>query len=397
MRNNKYESGRSMVEMLGTLAIIGVLSIGGIAGYSYGMDKYRCNQTINDIMLMGVDVITQTSRGVVPTLSEWGTKTTAGYDFSVKPNPTDATKYGIVVDGVPSSVCKMVGDGLKQTVSVYVGNVDYTTANTNPCEASEENTMKFFFETGAVETDGCKTDAECGEGRYCDKDTGICFNGTAPEGSYVNCTITNECCTAGEYSGNKHGNDCSTDTIANGMCYYGTCVAKGCTYDENKCTGKAEYCASPNNSCAEAFQPGKTGTCVEADFAKLDVGGKTYYVSNHYMSWWDADAACKALGREGLVSVNDLVTGWDSYEFTALGRALQSHFGTNRYIWTENLPDEGIPCWVHYVNLNGGSVGYIERTMDSYSYAVCKQFFGFLIGNNTIGREFSLPFFWWCT
>ena len=29
----KLESGRSMVEMLGVLAIIGVLSIGGIAGY----------------------------------------------------------------------------------------------------------------------------------------------------------------------------------------------------------------------------------------------------------------------------------------------------------------------------------------------------------------------------
>ena len=53
-----FESGRSMVEMLGTLAIIGVLSIGGIAGYSYGMDKYKANQTINDVMLMGVDMIT---------------------------------------------------------------------------------------------------------------------------------------------------------------------------------------------------------------------------------------------------------------------------------------------------------------------------------------------------
>ena len=28
------QSGRSMVEMLGVLAIIGVLSVGGIAGYS---------------------------------------------------------------------------------------------------------------------------------------------------------------------------------------------------------------------------------------------------------------------------------------------------------------------------------------------------------------------------
>ena len=28
------DSGRSMIEMLGVLAIIGVLSVGGIAGYS---------------------------------------------------------------------------------------------------------------------------------------------------------------------------------------------------------------------------------------------------------------------------------------------------------------------------------------------------------------------------
>ncbi len=39
--------GRSMVEMLGVLAIIGVLSVGAIAGYSTAMDKYRTNEMIN--------------------------------------------------------------------------------------------------------------------------------------------------------------------------------------------------------------------------------------------------------------------------------------------------------------------------------------------------------------
>ena len=52
-----FESGRSMVEMLGTLAIIGVLSIGGAIGYSYGMDKHRANQTMNDINLRMIDLI----------------------------------------------------------------------------------------------------------------------------------------------------------------------------------------------------------------------------------------------------------------------------------------------------------------------------------------------------
>ena len=43
MIKKKNESGRSMVEMLGVLAIIGVLSIGGIAGYTMSMDRHRAN------------------------------------------------------------------------------------------------------------------------------------------------------------------------------------------------------------------------------------------------------------------------------------------------------------------------------------------------------------------
>ena len=44
MKFKKSQSGRSMVEMLGVLAIIGVLSVGGIAGYSHSMSKHRANQ-----------------------------------------------------------------------------------------------------------------------------------------------------------------------------------------------------------------------------------------------------------------------------------------------------------------------------------------------------------------
>ncbi len=50
------QSGRSMIEMLGVLAIIGVLSVGGIAGYSKAMMKYRINKTI--------DFITYTSQSI---------------------------------------------------------------------------------------------------------------------------------------------------------------------------------------------------------------------------------------------------------------------------------------------------------------------------------------------
>ena len=39
--------GRSMVEMLGVLAIIGVLSVGAIAGYSKAMMKYKLNKMVD--------------------------------------------------------------------------------------------------------------------------------------------------------------------------------------------------------------------------------------------------------------------------------------------------------------------------------------------------------------
>ena len=42
------EAGRSMIEMLGVLAIIGVLSVGGIAGYSKAMEMYKMNKVIDE-------------------------------------------------------------------------------------------------------------------------------------------------------------------------------------------------------------------------------------------------------------------------------------------------------------------------------------------------------------
>ena len=46
-RKVQKEQGRSMVEMLGVLAIIGVLSIGGIAGYTMAMNRYKANQILD--------------------------------------------------------------------------------------------------------------------------------------------------------------------------------------------------------------------------------------------------------------------------------------------------------------------------------------------------------------
>ena len=74
-------SGRSMIEMLGVLAIIGVLSVGGIAGYSKAMETYKINKTkqqiteiITNIQTLymqqkdfnGLDNTTAVQMGIIP-------------------------------------------------------------------------------------------------------------------------------------------------------------------------------------------------------------------------------------------------------------------------------------------------------------------------------------------
>ncbi len=52
------QSGRSMVEMLGVLAIIGVLSVGAIAGYSKAMFKYKLNKQTEQLNQL-INAVTQ--------------------------------------------------------------------------------------------------------------------------------------------------------------------------------------------------------------------------------------------------------------------------------------------------------------------------------------------------
>lgn len=56
--NKNEQSGRSMVEMLGVLAIIGVLSVGGIAGYSKAMTKFKITKTFDQVSMTVANIRT---------------------------------------------------------------------------------------------------------------------------------------------------------------------------------------------------------------------------------------------------------------------------------------------------------------------------------------------------
>ena len=46
---NENQSGRTILEMLGVLAIMGIITYGAIAGINYGMTSYKINQTYAEV------------------------------------------------------------------------------------------------------------------------------------------------------------------------------------------------------------------------------------------------------------------------------------------------------------------------------------------------------------
>ena len=122
------ESGRSMIEMLGVLAIIGVLSVGGIAGYSKAMTKFKTNQVADNVSMLvaniktlyaqqksynGLNTENAITLGVVPDeLKKSATELTNAFNGSVEIKASSSTKnealpraFYIIFNGLPKEAC----------------------------------------------------------------------------------------------------------------------------------------------------------------------------------------------------------------------------------------------------------------------------------------------------
>lgn len=99
----KTESGRSMVEMLGVLAIIGVLSVGGIAGYTMAMNKYRANEIANAVSLT---IVEATAAGTQKTYSD---------AFGSMPTSISSYITGITASAPDTHTVTFTGDGADKT------------------------------------------------------------------------------------------------------------------------------------------------------------------------------------------------------------------------------------------------------------------------------------------
>ena len=162
MRNN--ESGRSMVEMLGVLAVIGVLSIGGIAGYTYAMNRLKANDIIDGVNKRAVALSTYTllGTGVSATTLDAEFANKIG-DFPVALAAADPG-FTLTVSEITRPVCNHVlNNGVQMARTITLGTTkvwengvkaDYTCAE-------DGNTIVFTFAPAAGEGGNTPTCGYC--------------------------------------------------------------------------------------------------------------------------------------------------------------------------------------------------------------------------------------------
>ena len=123
------ESGRSMVEILGVLAIIGVLSVGGIYEYTIAMNKHKANELLNEASKRAVVVATQLAVKEKASLSEFAGQTVPGGTFANETEiEADANdQFSINISDVSKGVCEQMGNAAGRIIRKFEADCDYGT------------------------------------------------------------------------------------------------------------------------------------------------------------------------------------------------------------------------------------------------------------------------------
>ncbi len=396
------ETGRSMIEMLGVLAIIGVLSMAGIMGYKMAMAHYTANEIMADVQLRATETATNIfSHGVTIPLD--GVYNTEFGETNPLGNPVETVNkngsFIIYVDNVTRDVCHSFISrawGGAPVLNIFINQILYTT--TNLCTddnleigfqfandlgyeivATEINDTaecsNYLFNTPGTEgTDGCPTGYRCGGG--------ICIPTTETCSSYEFVKNHAECKTV---PNKPHCwaytcmADCSTATDKNAYCSAlnpqqpicdetsGTCVECQTNTDCNNGQEQGSYyCTSPLRSIEGCTEKGDTNSPNKC----LRTTGKTedgIVLSDRYLNYYESENFCKALGKD-LISATEL----------RLNRSnLYTLFG-NKMIWEK--ADSSIPnCRAYLLELATGTRYYAWRHANqfyewdkNYRQALCK-------------------------
>lgn len=222
-----------MVEMLGVLAVIGVLSVGGIAGFKTAIDKHKSNELLQSALMRASVISPQILSGKIPTASEFSNlkNDSAVFDENVVTNI--GNRFGIKVSKVKESVCKNILNMKNDIIFIarQVSVTGLTELKTSDC-SGEDNSFYFVFNNNLTPfSPMCTTNNDCISGQTCQDGQCVCKNGKveAIDGWSVEIAPKKMCC--------------SPEMVINGYCCR--------TIIEND-DGTRSCCMSPNSTCCPA-------------------------------------------------------------------------------------------------------------------------------------------------
>ena len=141
----KIESGRSMIEMLGVLAIIGVLSIGGLAGYTMAMNRHKANNALDYAMKCAVIAQTTVENQAIAANTPCNTALYVGEAYptgstsitvtrpaatAAAPNPDTTVTITPASTAVAGAIASRVGIGSENSAT-FTYSVQAAAANTD--------------------------------------------------------------------------------------------------------------------------------------------------------------------------------------------------------------------------------------------------------------------------
>jgi len=306
-----FQKGRSMIEMLGVLAIIGVLSIGGLLGYRRAVNNHQANQILDDanrlaFVIMESNQVFETDDFVDEELID-SVPYTGTYNLDAF--MAAGGQFGIVVTNVPRGVCESL---------ISKASIEY---KVRVMPGSEEKYLVPQMSNVGTIYDSFHKDI-CGA----ENDIVLYFGDTSP------------------YCNKPDEGETYTKCLSNADC----------------CGG--DFCWYPNDSDCKAAGIGQCKKVSAYRPVSITVDGKIWTRSYDGLDWWSTQNWCQAQGKKPAsrmdIDCGDNLGGTycTSDTFQAI-QSVWSNYGTHSH-WLE---DFGNSCHAYLVPFNNGMVLYTHR------------------------------------
>ena len=251
----KCQFGRSMIEMLGVLAVVGLLSIGGLVMYRRSMDNHKANSIFDDVNRFQFTIeerIDNLPKGDIDPkdFSPTSGFIITGYNLSADEVYTndigegdDKTVYSIDVQDVPQGVCRVLTQKGGETYAMYVNNILY---EGDPDICLGNNDIHFYYGNteGLCSIPG-EDDHDCG-GCLCQTEAGHLCLDDVRRTAYPDVPEQEKCCPADKVNcGNHCVRPCTSVLVFDRQCQ---CVCPDPLKTYNVETGKCQCMKDKNGT-----------------------------------------------------------------------------------------------------------------------------------------------------